>query len=65
VYTPSGVRFDGESTSHADFHGYDIEVCPAALLPQRPPSPERHIYYDENTVDRVRERARELSPPRR
>jgi hypothetical protein len=63
TYTP-GAKFEGESEYHADYPGWQVEVCPAQLLPHRPPSPQKHIFYDDKTVEAAKAKARALSPPR-
>jgi hypothetical protein len=50
-YHPSGVPFDGESTSHADFRAPAAGAYPVAMSPAPYQEPE-HVPFDGSTTNR-------------
>ena len=52
-YVPNNIPFEGESMSHASYRPYEIDVCPASLLPPHDPASDGHMYYSHAEVERV------------
>ncbi|KNC53258.1 uncharacterized protein AMSG_08746 [Thecamonas trahens ATCC 50062] len=57
-YVPNNIPFEGESMAHTSYRPYEIDVCPATMLPPHQPAPDGHTYYSNQEVERVSPRKR-------